>query len=357
MSELAPVPSGATTWHPAAQLDKPIVPSKPRGAVEAQGEKALDQYLEQEIFPALGLTKEDEAHALTEATEDNREILERSFQNIRDTVVALYQLDTVDGRVDVKTMKEREKREKRFFHPSEFKRRLTREQMTKELLQEKEWVAKSGFINLNIKLGALEQLLKEGKFRDASNMSPEELARLGKSERSHDEYQDNRRMVEVALGIYKSDEVIVYGSYASDYNGELQKGGAEAYGKIFIKFKPSTKAVFTEGDSVNLHMSETVREKLEKQGINYRGDYPGSARARQIAPEHAALAKAITNLDHKRQIEMGTDKTDVCYLEAQILNPTLDDMESINIPKTEARSISNLQENPKWKDKIVFTDA
>src|SRR3989344_4299335 len=69
---------------------------------DAQKLEELREYLSQKIYSKLGISKEQENLALAEAPEEKREAIERSFKNIRDSVEATYDVDTIQGRFDAK---------------------------------------------------------------------------------------------------------------------------------------------------------------------------------------------------------------------------------------------------------------
>lgn len=64
--------------------------------------RKLKNYLESEVFPTFGLTKEDELRAITEAPSDRREVLQRSFENVRNSLQAFYEMHSIEGEVDAK---------------------------------------------------------------------------------------------------------------------------------------------------------------------------------------------------------------------------------------------------------------
>lgn len=63
-------------------------------------ERELNEYLEREVFLALGIDEGSEKLALAEAPREKREILERSFRNIREKVRDFHVSETLWGRVD-----------------------------------------------------------------------------------------------------------------------------------------------------------------------------------------------------------------------------------------------------------------
>lgn len=111
-------------------------------------------------------------------------------------------------------------------------------------------------------------------------------------------------------------------------------------------------------------------DKLFKMGINTGTHWAEAAKARQIAPEHAAIVKGLFNVDKKIEGELGRGASAFGYLEAHIKAPKLEDIESINIPRSYAAGLfrgnvdqgdyqallGRLQRDPEWKDKINITD-
>ena len=111
--------------------------------------------------------------------------------------------------------------------------------------------------------------------------------------------------------------------------------------------------------------NDIAHEKLFKAGLSSSTDWAEAAKARQIAPEHAALIKGMNNADKKIEWQLGRGINAFGYLEAHIKGLNIEDIESINIPKSVMDSyrhnvdkgdpriiINRLQQDPKWKDKI-----
>lgn len=248
-----------------------------------------------------------------------------------------------------------------------------REQLTNEILEEHQRAKNTGFLNSNISASSLKKVLEGGQFKDVFSMTQEELKNVAGGTRAFESYLDKRDAIEKGLGArQKGDEVIVYGTFASDVNDENILGGASQYGDIFIKFKKGTRATYTESDSMAPRDSELVANKPRARKINHSAvdrlvDAADDAKSRQVASEHTALAKALLSHDLKQMAKMrGQSESDLgkhyAYLEAQIIDPSFDDIESINIPKTalakasdeEVEFLQNLSNNPKWQSKVNF---
>jgi hypothetical protein len=76
---------------------------------EQEKEKELDEYLEREIFPGLGILEEDEKRVLAETPEERKWLKERSFNNIRDTVRQFVKYYSEHGTFDDASYAEKEK--------------------------------------------------------------------------------------------------------------------------------------------------------------------------------------------------------------------------------------------------------
>lgn len=239
-------------------------------------------------------------------------------------------------------------------------RRKTPEEITQALESEKELAEKSSFLCVNIDAAKLETVFAQGGFRDIFNLTPEELKEM---ERGDAFYFNQRKVTEEALGTYDPTISTVYGTYASENGWDEKKGGASMYGSIFLKLKPEVQATFCEGDSMS-GKNEIADTKTQKLGVN-RLDYAAYARARQVAPEHAALVKGMNNLYMKNENSYGNSVSSFGYLEAHIKGVKADDIESINIPENIASGeqiandwgnykafVERLQADPQWKDKI-----
>lgn len=69
-------------------------------ATEEERSKELQEFLEKEVFVKLGISEEDEQAALAEVVPEKKEILERSFRNVRDTIRAYFEIEIIEGRFD-----------------------------------------------------------------------------------------------------------------------------------------------------------------------------------------------------------------------------------------------------------------
>lgn len=514
--DMAPTP--ATTEKESTtgkeQIPQPEAPQvqnteiTPETSQETQEQRELQEYLTKEVFVKFGLTKEDEQRALAEVPEDEREILQRSFENSRLSLEAFYNSQTIDGIIDGHAVNKAEKqltyktlapilenkvaeikpklaelgieislqslgfspdtasrdalyypleeinhqikyiirerveqniiqallqkgdykgigipteeqqRDAKFMeqrgkqlnilqqqaineatdavgfskwmteteaelnepytfrpgqHTSEIPSvnatehlvRRTKEQVTQSLEEEKIRAEQTGFLCVNIDANKLQNVLEQGGFRDIFSLSEEELKEMKRAVgRGDDFYMNQRTTIEQALGVYNPDKPTIYGTYSSE-NGEDEKnGGADTYGSIFLKLKPSVKATFCEGDSMS-GGNTTAYEKLVKMGLYTSTDWGKAAQYRQIAHNHVGLIKGLSNVHKKIENEMGRGVNSFGYIEAHIKGLQLDDIESINIPKSVMDShfyhidkgdpriiISRLQQNLKWKDRI-----
>jgi hypothetical protein len=85
---------------------------------ERKESRELREWLEKEVYPQLGISSEDQERVLAEASPEKREILERSFQNIRVTTESYFEIETIEGRLDVVTYnKDLEKKRAEEIYP------------------------------------------------------------------------------------------------------------------------------------------------------------------------------------------------------------------------------------------------
>jgi hypothetical protein len=251
---------------------------------------------------------------------------------------------------------------------NQFRIRTTKEEVTASLERERDIAERTNFLCVNIDFVKMGKVLDRGGFRDIFSLSKQELADMNREEdRGGESYMNQRTVTEQALGIYDVDRPTIYGTYACENGIDEKVGGADMYGGIFLKLKPNMEAVYCEGDSMS--GSGGIAEiKLEKMGI--RGDnWVQSARLRQIAPEHAALAKGMMNAHRKTDARLGRPADALSYLEAHIKGLTLTSIDSINVPQSYIDGLQRtskqggfeifmerLQQDPAWKDKINIVE-
>ncbi|MEI6843146.1 MAG: hypothetical protein WCK48_01365 [bacterium] len=339
-------------------------------------EEDMSTYLENNVYKNFGVSSKNQDSALAEAPEDKREALQRSFQNIRDSLADMYELETVDGRVDEQAYQlAREANEQATVSRQDFRKTISREQLTEMLNSEFERSQSTGFISVNTSMGSIRKVIDSGEFKDVFGLSASEKKKMFRS--LSPRYYNKRKAVEEALGVRRDgNEVVLYGAYAHDFNNENMYGGAKQYGDIFIKFKADTETSYTEGDSMEAQGINFVTGKTNKtiksKGSGFKGnraledEYENveNPRSRQISADHAPLAKALIAVDLKRQAE-AKNQSHVGpalngYLEAQIRNPKFENIESINIPRSALTNASEedtsfldeLRNNPVWRDKI-----
>lgn len=240
----------------------------------------------------------------------------------------------------------------------------TKEEVTDSLNSEKTLAENTNFLCVNITADKLETVLTQGGFKDIFALNEEELREMERAEgRGGNFYFNYRKTVEEALGVYDPEVPTIYGTYASENGIDEKEGGADMYGSIFLKLKPTTEAVFCEGDSMS-GQNALAGEKLHNLGIDTL-DWANYARTRQIAPEHANLIKAMNNSYMKMENAIGRSVNNMGYIEAHIKGLNLDDVDSINVPRSIAESheyfedkgdyrslINRLLQDPAWKDKI-----
>lgn len=249
---------------------------------------------------------------------------------------------------------------------NQFKVKKSKEDVTAMLESEAARAEKTNFLCVNIDANKLEKVLAQDGFRDIFSLDPTELEEMKRAiGRGDDFYMNQRKTIEQALGTYDQEKATVYGTYASENGIDDRKGGADMYGGIFLKLKPSTEAVFCEGDSMS-GGNDIASAKLSKRGIYSSTHWAEAAQARQIAPEHAALVKGMNNAYKQIENQQGRGIGSFSYLEAHIKGLNLENVDNINIPENYATGlfqgtveqgdyraiIQKLQSDPKWKDKI-----
>ncbi len=207
----------------------------------------------------------------------------------------------------------------REVNPLEFSVKRTKEEVTRDLTSSLETAKSTAFLSINTNPNGLIKVLEAGRYKNLSGLNEEEREAHFSSETV--DYLKLREINEKEMGIYNPDDPRVYGAVASRLNrtpadggSEDKYGAAKMYGDIFFKLKPSLipKSSFTLGDSMSI----------------------SNPAKHQIAPEHMFLAKAVMNLDEERNLTLGGQgRGPMDYLEAQIPAVSVDDIESVNIPK------------------------
>jgi len=246
----------------------------------------------------------------------------------------------------------------------------SKEEITQLLEEEIDRAEQTGFLCINITAAKFEKVLSEGGFRDIFSLSEEDLRAMkditGRGDRF---YLDQRTVIEQALGIYNPEIPTLYGTYASENGIDEKRGGAPAYGAIFLKLKPEVQASFCEGDSMS-GCNDIADEKLAREGIYIGTHWAEAAKRRQIALEHVSIIKGMNNAYRKIMNQLGHGVHPFGYIEAHIKGLKLEDIESINIPRSFAEGIliesidagnyeslvKRLQQDPYWKDKINIID-
>jgi len=255
----------------------------------------------------------------------------------------------------------------------QFRVKKAPQELARELEDNLDKARSTGFISVNMSASKLEQVLTAGQFKDMFALDEQELAEMKREFGRGDEFYFNQREVmEKALGTYDPNEPTIYGTYASENGMDEKRGGAQMYGSIFLKIRREVKVAYCEGDSMSGGGGDAVQRKIQNANIN-RLDYASYARARQVAPEHVGVAKALLNIEKTRKAELSNEElTSIDYIEAHIKNLKLEDIESINVPKSYATGekidfggesgrahkqfIEKLLADPQWKDKIKIID-
>jgi len=89
----------------AAEEEKTAAPEA-KETPDQREKRERKEYLEKEVFPKLGLTKEDEERTIAEAPVEKREVAEHSFANVRATVEAFMKSYSELGIVDDRALQE-----------------------------------------------------------------------------------------------------------------------------------------------------------------------------------------------------------------------------------------------------------
>ena len=246
-----------------------------------------------------------------------------------------------------------------------------------ELREELQNVENSRFLCVNVSPEKLKKVVAEGAYKGIFSLDEESVRDQAKFlSLDADLYLKQRELSEQELGIYDAKSAVVYGTLGSRNGIDERYGGGRSFGSIFLKLKSSVedRTSYSEGDSLTpIGLTGAVIEKLDRQGVRGRDIFSDKrfATARQISPEHASLAKAITNIELKREEEnrKGLAKQD-SFIEAHIRGGfSSDEIESINVPKEAFEAgmrgygdratyqyIQQLQQDSQWRDKVNIID-
>lgn len=105
------VPETSDAQEPTIESEQSKEQEQLERRKESEPLKELQEYLAKEVFPTLGISREQQEAALTETSEDRKEVLERSFENIRGTIESFYEIETIEGRLDqISYQKEKRRR-------------------------------------------------------------------------------------------------------------------------------------------------------------------------------------------------------------------------------------------------------
>ncbi|MDP3985215.1 MAG: hypothetical protein Q8P82_00470 [bacterium] len=280
----------------------------------------FDHFLEQEVFPTLSITIEDErrvrAWPLPEnAPEALREAGERTFENIRETVTSYFA----------------------YFQGKKKKHK----ELLRDLQAKLESVRQNAFIGFNDRTEDIVAVLQEKEIKPTFYLEPEHQVRssTGKSD-SMD--IATREHIENALG-FKKGEHPVYFALGSDRDRE--RGPAWAYGVFHFKFaleKLRERTVCTIGDSLNFF---GVPHSFRRRKSWGKGTSEDQARSRQLILDHGLLAKALFELDNEYEPKLGNEinfNKAVSYVETQVLGPVhISDAEEIVLSRHSAASEIN----------------
>lgn len=184
------------------------------------------------------------------------------------------------------------------------------------LREEVKRVQESASVTINLSGDRLPAILKDGRFKSTLELPWKEKSVKGA--RDTTAYERDRIETEKSLGIYtqgtEEDPYTIVGSLASDNGYDEFYGGANSYGDVFVRLKPSAmdRSIFVNGDSVHevaRHGDSSIKPGLGK--------------------EAAMIAKAIRNIDKDGMLIQGIAHLKV--IEAGILGGVkMDDIESIN---------------------------
>jgi hypothetical protein len=426
-SEMAtPLPK---TEEPQISAEQTVEAEEEIGETPEQKEKReLREYLENEVFPKLGLTEEEKEKALAEAPADKKELVERSYGNVRASVMAFTEYYSQKGIHDKSTIEQDEKRAgKELFSETlskinevfgasmteedlaritdsddpikwldkaqdivyenarshgvwteengsawrdlqngfifermnrrqdaaAFRKTFPKEELASKLIEKVEKVKNNHATTINVTWESVMGMLREGGFTTATELTAEQRNALGQRiyRDLNSSYVERRKAAEELLGFKEGDRV-VYGALADMGSVEGKKGGASPYGDIFLEMQDGAGTTYTEGDSCTLSSSRATDHKKYYYNDLGRIDVRNS----QLYGKDAYISKAILEIEDEFAIRYQGQGSGMLYIEAQIPNPTLDNIKKINVPKRFSaevmRDISNLPNGEGWK-KII----
>ncbi|MBU0597758.1 DUF3626 domain-containing protein [Patescibacteria group bacterium] len=332
--------------------------------VEQTGE--LETYLEKDLYPALGITQEDEEKFLKEQDySDKHEALERvdkiSFQNIRDSIRLFFQYYVKDGVLDMKSYRQKEEDvRKRVLADKGYneddtmpwqvgreiddqvraevgmpeKIHFDKDQIFQKIQKQLTEIRDLSEITYNVKGGdSIERRLNTGKIIPMTEFPEDERTDMRKIADpgriamdffggNEAEYDDRRNQAEQAMGMLKSGEARpVYATLAGGSRQNIEIGGAPQYGDNVFVFNEEVgnRTVYTEGDSMNpTGLIDALRKKEKMSDKNGLGN-------RLLNREHAELSLALYYLSqdldrpYTPTEQFNREGKKVQYIEAQIL--------------------------------------
>jgi hypothetical protein len=398
------------------------VPVEPEEALEQKEQRELLEFLEKEAFPKLGLTKEEEARVLAETREEKKELTERSFANVRATVKAFLEHYSTGGVVDsISLDKDKADIEESLFREfaarhkdqyaindadieslakkhdiselssrgyevggktdeqyesirnlqneyamelmqrspniAAYRKRFSKEELLQQLESERSVVENNHAVTINIGWKPLLSVLQEGKFKSANELTSEQAKKLEKEQFRHlsQSYIDTRTNLEKEMG-FKGGDCIIYGTLANTQGIEGRIGGASSYGDIFLEMDSGPDTTYTEGDSYTSNATGAGRQKERNEGYGAQ-----NITHRQLYGHTAYISKAVDNIERNMVLQYNQVNTTLfTYIEAQIPNPSLDQIKAINVPKKRAAGVlyklSELPDGEKWKAKVKVID-
>ncbi len=332
-----------------------LSPSHQIDQLEEQLQDAINRYVEKEATESLA--SRGSYNGIEAISEKDLQDYGKA-SNYED---ALYRIKS-QRKQDVAAEADLESFRKAFFekfqaeqpHPADYWQKFTQEELLEQLSIEAERLKNDFKIQINISAGNLLKALEQGELKTSRQLSSEELKKLAQQQGRHfsEDYFKTRNRLEKEMEL-PEDQPIVYGTYVDSKGPEGKAGGAPAYGDIFVEVKPKDKFSITEGDSYTSNDSPTGQRKSANLDVGFQ-----NVVTRQLQMEHGHIAKAIYNIEQKITKEYyNINPHPFTYIETQMPNLILDDIEKINIPARHIEKFQQLikQRVPdfeKWLNKI-----
>lgn len=265
-----------------------------QAAVRTAAEKidVFDREIEARIFTPLLLSEADETRFKSDPvpSETPRFVLEareRSFENIRNLIGSFTAYFSRKG----KTMQE----------------------IARDLTAAVSAAREDPYVGWNERVAEIEAVLQSGEIKPAPLLAEEFASRSATGAAG----MYRRREVEQSLG-FERDEYPIYAAYGTARDRD--HGPAGGFGAIHLSFPMEQfrfRAACTLGDSLNPYGTP-----YSMGSLNRPRSVKEDALRRNLALDHAPLARALLDLDERYEPKRGRPNvnfiSELCYVETQI---------------------------------------